>query len=71
MMFCSATNARPVRRTVIARGQALADIVVAVADQPHRDAGRQGRAERLPGGPGERDVIVLSGSPATHRLVSS
>ena len=44
-----------------AAGQALADVVVGVAEQPQRDAARQERAERLPGRAGERDVDGVVG----------
>ena len=39
-----------------AAGQALADVVVGVALEAQRDAGRQERAEALAGGAGEREV---------------
>ena len=41
--------------------KSLADIVVGVADQFERDTRRQERADRLPGGAGERDVDGVVG----------
>ena len=43
--------------------QALAEVVVRVADQPQGDAARQERAERLAGRAGQRDVDRAVGQP--------
>ena len=50
-----------------AAGQALADVVVGVAEQPQRDAARQERAERLARRAGERDVDGVVGQPVRRR----
>ena len=53
--------------------QALADIVVAVADQLERDAARQEGAEGLAGGAGQlhRDRVVAAGPLCLKRLATS
>ena len=58
IVLCSATNDRVPRRPDddAATRQALADVVVRVALEPQRDAGREERAERLPGRADEREV---------------
>ena len=58
MTLSSATSAEPRGRPHDdpAAGEALADVVVGVALEPQGDAGRQERAEALPGRPGERVV---------------
>src|SRR5690606_28166265 len=48
--------------------QALADVVVGVADQPQRDAAGDERAERVAGRAGEGDVDGVVGQPAGAAL---
>jgi hypothetical protein len=65
MMFsASRRGSRRSAHDDAAARQALADVVVAFADQFERDAARQEGAEALPGGAVERTWMVSSGRPA-------
>jgi hypothetical protein len=58
------------RTTIAAAGQALAGVVVGVADQVQRDAARQEGAERLAARAFELDADVSSGRPSGWTLVT-
>ena len=72
MTFSSATSAARRRADHDPpAGEALADVVVGVAQQAQRDAGGQERAERLAGGAGQGELDGAVGQAVGCALVTS